>query len=520
MIKLRHYQSACAPAVIKYIRRNKGKHPLVALPTGSGKTYCIADLIQKLREKWDVKVLVLSHVREILEQNHESLSEYLGEPIGLNSAGLGRREFKEITVAGIQSVYKQPERYQDGVIIIVDEAHLISPQEDTMYRKFFKGIPRSIIVGFTATPFRLGSGYIYGDDQLFDSLVYDWSSAERFQQLINEGYLAPLTTKRTAMEMDTSNINIVAGDFNEKQMSERFDREGVTKEAIKEILAAGRQRKKWLIFAIDISHAEHIAETLLRSGIKTAPVHSKMSESGFDRDRTVEGFKDGKYQCVVNVNILTTGFDEPGIDLIAMLRPTKSPVLHVQSLGRGSRISDDKSNCLVLDFAGNTARLGPINDVLVRKKGKGKEGGDPITKTCPDCNSILPPAMKLCPDCGYEFQFQHGLSTTAIDADVIESGEPLWLPVLDVEYSVNSKFAAPSTVKVTYKTGYRDISEYVCIEHKGFAKHKADHWVTYRGGEPCSFATDLLEQAQVLRVPKEILIKKSGKYFTINDASF
>ena len=519
-VVLRHYQKGCAPAVIKYIKANKDKHPLVGMPTGSGKTYCIADLIKQLREMWKVDVLVLSHVKEILEQNHASLTEYLKQPIGLNSAGLGRRERKQITVAGIQSIYRQSRNYQKGVIVIIDEAHLISPKEDTMYQKFFAGLGKHICIGFTATPFRLGDGYIYGRNKLFNDLVYDWTTREKFQQLVDEGFLSTLTTKRTELEMDTSGINLKGGDFNESQLSERFNRSAVTQEAIKEILAAGRTRKKWLVFAIDIAHAEQIAETLLRAGIRTAPVHSRMADSGFDRTTIVEGFKNGKYQCVVNVNILTTGFDEPGIDLIAMLRPTKSPVLHVQSLGRGSRIQEGKANCLVLDFAGNTARLGPINDVLVLEKGKSTGTGEPITKDCPECASIVAPAVRICPDCGYKFLFEHGLSTNAQRVDIISSGNAAWLKVDKVEYGLHSNYGSPSSVKVTYHAEGYKINEYVCIEHKGFARHKAQHWIKYRGGLPCNSASDLLIQATSLTTPNKIMVQRNKKLLTLKDSSF
>jgi len=519
-IELRHYQKDAVSKTMKYFQEHKGKNGLIMLPTGSGKTYVIADIIRQAREKWNVKVLVVSHVKEILEQNHTSLEKYLDERIGLNSAGLGRRECRDVTVAGIQSIYRSTHMWQDHQLIIVDEAHLISPEQGTMYQKFFEGIGKHVCVGLTATGFRLGDGYIYGRNKLFERAIADWSSVEHFEQLVKEGYLAPLTTKRTALEMDVSDIKLIGGDFNEKQMSSKFNRQAVTEAAIKEILAAGRSRKKWLIFAIDISHAEHIAETLIRNGIKTAPVHSKMSDSGFCRNRTVEGFKDGKYQCVVNVNILTTGFNEPGIDLIAMLRPTKSPVLHVQSLGRGSRICSDKSNCLILDFAGNTARLGPINDPLVLEKGKGKGTGDPITKECPKCLSILAPAVRVCPDCGHKFQFEHNLSANAQRAEIIAGTKGQWLKVDNVEYGVHAKYGSPSTLKVTYDAeGYR-IDEYICVEHKGFAKHKADHWVKYRGGEPCRDVRDLLQQAKYLKIPNKILIQKEKKRLVLKDSSF
>lgn len=517
---LRHYQDDSAKAAIKFIKRKLG-NPLVALPTGSGKSLVLAELVRFIVEEWNGRVMVLSHVKEILEQNAEHIVDYTGYDVCINSAMLGRREYGQVTVAGIQSVYRNPIRYHQVQVVIIDEAHLVSMDMTTMYQKFLNGIGNVVCVGLTATPFRLGDGYIYGKDKLFDKLVADWCTKDRFVQLIEEGYLCRLTTKRTELEMDTTGIKLVGGDFNEKQLSSKFDREAITTEAIKEIIAAGKNRKKWLIFAIDINHAEHIAEILIRNGVSTAPVHSKMQDSGFDRDKSIKGFKNDKYRCVVNVNILTTGFDHPGVDLIALLRPTQSPVLHVQTLGRGSRICDGKKDCLVLDFAGNTQRLGPVNDVLVKIKGKGAEGGDPITKTCPECSSILPPAVKFCPDCNHEFQFEHGLSAYAGDDVVVEDGKSEWVDVFKVEYSLHKKFGAPSSVKVDYIISARQkVSEWICVEHKGYAKHRADHWVKYRGGKPCATAEDLLAQEHTLDQPIKIMIQKQKKHFVIKDSIF
>jgi DNA repair protein RadD len=521
-IVLRHYQAESTPAIEEYLAEHPGKNPLVALPTGSGKTYCIADLVRHCHNI-GVGVLVLSHVKEILEQNHKSIEKFTGLDIALNSSGLGRREIGDVTVAGIQSVYRNADQFKHVGVLIIDEAHRVNPDEETMYKRFLNDFPSNVpCIGFTATPFRLGSGYIYGDtdDTIFDSLVLDWCTKEKFNQLVEEGYLCKLTTKRTELEMDTSGIKLLGGDFSEKQLAERFDRTNVTNAAIKEILAAGATRKKWLIFAIDIDHAEHIAEMLIRNGIPTAPVHSKMGEAGFDRDGSIEGFKNGRYKCVVNVNILTTGFDDPGIDLIALLRPTSSPVLHVQTLGRGSRIEEDKSDCLVLDFAGNTARLGPINDVLVLKKKKGGEGGDPITKTCPTCQSILPPAVRICPDCKHVFVFEHGLNAKASNIDVMEDGREHWVPVAKVKYEAVRKVGTPNSVKVTYHCGNQKINEWICVEHKGFAKHKAMHWLKFRGGDSCDTVDGFLEQADKLSVPSEILVQKKGKYYIIKEANF
>lgn len=445
-----------------------------------------------------------------------------GEEISLYSASIGEKNIGDITIAGIQSAYRKPELFKHFDLVIIDEAHTVNPEDGTMYSILLNSIPNHIRIAVTATPFRLGAGYIYGPDgeTLFDDVVVDYCTKEKFNQLVKEGFLSKLTTKRTKLEMDTSGINLVGGDFNEKQLSDRFDRDSVTKEAIKEIIAAGAMRKKWLVFAIDIDHAEHIAEILIRNGIPTAIVHSKMNEYGFNREKVLEDFDGDIYKCVVNVNILTTGFDSPRIDLIAMLRPTSSPVLHVQTLGRGSRVHPEKKDCLILDFAGNTARLGPINDVLVTKRRKGDGDGEPITKTCPKCESILPPVVKICPDCGHEFKFEHGLSSHAANIEIMDDGAAHWIGVSSVTYEVNAKIGAPSTLKVTYNCQGRKVSEYVCVEHKGFAKHKADHWVKFRGGEQCDTAVDLMAISDRLEQPKEILVQKSGKYYTVNNAKF
>tara|TARA_R110000744_G_C19371578_1_gene562716 strand:- start:17796 stop:19385 length:1590 start_codon:yes stop_codon:yes gene_type:complete len=514
-VKPRYYQKEAYVKTLTYTRRNPGKHPVICLPTGSGKSLVIAELIRRLKGS----VLILSHVKEILEQNVKTIESNTGRSVSVYSASLDRKEIGDVTMAGIQSAYRKPGLFKNFKWVIIDEAHTVNPEAGTMYSSFFSSIGEHTRIAITATPFRLGSGYIYSNDvtTLFDDVVVDYCTKEKFNKLVSEGFISKLTTKRTDLEMDTSGIKLVGGDFNEKQLSDRFDRDSVTNAAIKEIIAAGVNRKKWLVFAIDIDHAEHIAEVLIRNGIPTAPVHSKME---MNRESTLEKYKNDKYKCVVNVNILTTGFDAPDIDLIAMLRPTSSPVLHVQTLGRGSRVKEGKADCLILDFAGNTARLGPINDVLVIKARKGEGSGEPITKTCPECDSILPPALKICPDCGHHFKFQHHLSANAANIQIMDDGRPHWIPVTGIEYVENLKIGSPSSITVIYDCLGRKIKESICIMHKGFAKEKADHWVKYRGGEVCNSIEDFTNQSASLSVPIEILVQKKNKYYIVNNSRF
>ncbi len=513
-MKLRYYQRDAVVDTISAIESGRLKKPVIVLPTGAGKTLVISTLVQQLYTSGDV--LVLSHVKEIIEQNYAAISK-LSE-CSIYSAMIGEKNVSNITIAGVQSAYRKPELFKRFKYVIIDECHLMSDEPDSMYQKLLSAVGEHILIGLTATPYRLSTGYIYESGQ-FDGVSYNGGTPENYNRLVSDGYLSPLTTKRTKLEMDTSGIKLVGGDYNERQMSDKFDRLPVTEQAIKEIMAAGVNRKCWMIFTIDISHAEHVAEVLIRSGIPTAVIHSKMGEDGFIREDVIQGYKDGKYKCIVNVNILTTGFDHPDIDLIACLRPTKSTVLHVQSLGRGCRKAEGKDNCLVLDFAGNTAVLGNIDNPNVIVKAKGDGDGEAVTKACPTCDTYVAASVKNCPECGHKFAFQHGLTGTAFDAS-LSDGKPHWVRVDNVTYEVAKKYAGPSTLKVNYSCSGNVYSEWVCIEHSGFARHKANHWVKYRGGSPCDSAEELYDISDKLSTPYEICIQKKGKYTTVTNSNF
>ena len=501
------------------MKNNPDNHPLVAMPTGSGKTVVLADIILKAIARWPTtNVLVLSHVREILMQDYDSIKFHTGIDVGIYSVGLKKRERKQVTVAGIQSVFRIPKHFSEYKFIIIDECHLIPPGKNTMYRKFFAGLEHPRYFGLTATPFRLGVGYIYGEEgSIFNDLIYDMTSKDKFNQLIKDGYLCNLKTSCTEMELDTDGIRTVAGDFDKKMLSQKVDKDSITKMAIQEIIAKGASYKKWLVFAIDIEHAENIAEELGQNGIPTMVIHSKMD---FDRDVVINHYKSGTFRAIVNVNVLTTGFDDSEIDLIALLRPTKSPVIHIQTIGRGLRPAPGKDHCLILDFAGNTERLGPINDIVPKKKGKGVATGEPITKRCPACDTIHHPTKKICEFCGHKFQFKTLLKGTAQEVDVLRGKDKVWLKVSDINYLLHNKKHSPSMVKVVYTCGLRTYNEYVCIEHKGYAGHMAQHWLTFRGLPDMTSALGVVHNSHMLKTPNRIMIDKTGKYPRVKEYSF
>ena len=507
-IRLRPYQQEAAnQAVLKVI---EGHDPLVALPTGAGKTYTIASMIQQLEALGNKNFLILSHVKEILQQNQVSIEKALGRHVNVYSAGLDRKQIGAITVAGIQSAYRSPHKFKHFNIIIIDEAHLISKKSESMYQKFFEAIGDHTKIGLTATPFRLGSGYIYGKDQLFDCLAYDCTSKDEFNKLIDQGYLCDLVTKGTKKKLSVEGVATIGGDFNEKQLAAANDIEAITNECIKEIIDRGSDRKKWLIFAIDIHHAEHIAEALIREGIPTMVIHSKMEQ---DRDSIIRRFKDGHHRCIVNVNILTTGFDVPDIDLVALLRPTKSPVLHVQTIGRGMRVAPGKKNCLILDFAGNITRLGPINDVTVHKKKKAGTGSE-MVKECPVCQLLVHIKTKECPECQYKFKFKINIDpklglSSPIDRPI---NNLVWLEVDDVYYKRHIKPLRPPSVKVGYACQGEIITEWWFPENNGFAKFKT-YDIMYKAAKEVYTTVDsVMKNIDRIRKPRKILVDIGDRF--------
>jgi DNA repair protein RadD len=518
----RQYQEDCEDALLKDILSDKDCHPVIAVPTGGGKTKIIGGVIYKYLELNPThNILIVSHTETIIKQDYEAIKIFFpGIYIGLYSSGLDSRSIEKITVAGIQSIYKKGDLFKDIDLCIVDECHTVPTKGNGMYRQFFNSID-VIRAGCSGSPFRTGHGYVHkGRGALFNKLSYDLCTLDKFNQLIEDGYLTKLYSKPPELQLDTDGVKESAGDYNLKHLSEKFDRDSITNAAIKELILLGKNYNSWLVFAIDIQHADRINEKLINSGILSTVLHSR---SNGDRHQIKDDFVNKRIRALVSVGMITTGFDAPNIDLIVLLRPTKSPVLHVQMIGRGLRICEGKTHCLVLDFSGNIMRLGPINNVEVPIKGKKKGTGRPIVKTCPDCGCLHHPTLKICDVCGHTFVFKENLKTTHSENEVIQkTSEKKWLKVTNIYYRIHSKMGKPDSLRVIYMCGLYSLNEYICFNHVGYAKYKADNWVKFRWNlDRLPPDVSILHQySKYLRQPSEILIDTNAKYPIILDNKF
>jgi len=489
----RYYQNDAVNSIFDYFAVNDG-NPVLALPTGTGKAFVIALFIMRVLQMWPrQRFMILTHVKELVTQDADELRLlWPNAPIGIYSAGLNQKDIAQpIIFGGVASVCNVVEAFGHRDLIIVDECHLLSPKDDSMYQNTIARLkvinPQLKVIGLSATPYRLGQGMIT-DEGLFTDICYDITHLEAFNRLVYEGYISPLVPKRTKVEIDVSSVGINNGDYKKGELQDVSDK--ITFAACEEMVEFGHNRKSWLVFASGVDHCEHVAEILQSMGISCASIHSKLKPD--ERDRRIKAHKNFEIQALINNNVLTTGYNHKPIDFIGMLRATLSPGLWVQMLGRGTRPSPEtgKENCLVLDFAGNTRRLGPINDpVKPRKPGKG--GGDAPVRICDCCGVYNHASARYCgggsnPEdarsmggCGYEFTFESKIVSFASTEDLIKSDAPVveYFNVDRVIYHRHEKLGSKPTIKVSYHCGLRAFNEFVCLEHGGFAgKHARDWW--------------------------------------------
>lgn len=571
----RDYQGWATDAFFQYYTEGGVGHPVIAMPTGTGKSVVIALLCTTILTSWQTqRIVVLAPTKELVEQNAEKLASlWPGSPHGICSASLNRYDTANPIIFGtIGTVINRKEEIGARDLVFVDECHLVSDKDESQYRAYFDWLleqnPNVKFIGLSATPYRLGIGHIT-DGGLFTDVCFDSTTLEAFNWFIEQGYLCPVVPKPTTTKLDTEGVKKQGGDFQAKDLQRKVNKAEVTAQCVAETLDLAADRSHLLWFSTGIEHAEAIGAELESHGESVVVIHSKSAT----RDEDLERFLNGEVRHCVNFGILTTGFDFPGLDCIVMMRPTKSPGLWVQMLGRGTRpfyvsgfdlstpegrlasiAASPKQNCLVLDFAYNTYEMGPINDPKLPKK-KGKNGGAAPIKTCgktgdppvsnvvegtgdPDkgagsvghgCGIWNHPSARHCHMCGAEFTFEvkfgADASTAALLAEssggAFEKPKVTEFKVTRVSYEVHKKPGRPDSLRVFYYCGLRRFSHYVLPEHGGNPRKRSEHWWMLHGGGAMPESTMECRRAvDDLKVPTHIRVWEKKDYPQIMDWIF
>ncbi|UQZ90860.1 hypothetical protein C4J81_17245 [Deltaproteobacteria bacterium Smac51] len=409
-IELRPYQLEALDTVMADLKAE----PFVLLQaaTAAGKTIMFSEIIRRWMTEYPaMSIWVMAHRQELVTQAYQKLLKVWPEGsryLGLACASVGPvSTVRPVTIGSVQTLDSRSwERRVD--LLIVDECHRIPAVESggqyhSVVGRLKESNPNLRVLGVTATPYRLGHGYIYGDDckagrtNLFPKLNHQIG----LDELTAAGYLTPIRAKEAAdLGAELAAIKLSHGEYDSKELNSLLIRSVHIQSAVDAYNKYGEGRSKILIFAASIEHAEKLTDAFSRAGHSAATVHSKMHRR--DRLTTLSSFDHGDLKVLVNVGILTEGWDSPAVDLIMLCRPTMAPALFVQMIGRGTRLHPGKNDLLVLDLSGNYKRHGAPANPVVRKPGSG--GGEPPYKSCPECGNLLPVSSLTCGDCGHHWE--------------------------------------------------------------------------------------------------------------------
>ena len=390
----------------------------------------------------------------------------------------------QILFASIQSVARD-DGYSIGPrhVVLIDESHLVPSsgvgQYRTLLARLRERVPEMRVAGFTATPYRLDSGSLHGGKGgLFDDLVFTYGIGEG----VRDGYLAPLTSRNGGMEIDVASVTRRGGEFVPGELqAAAMD---VVGQSCRDAVERLKDRRSWLFFCAGVDHANAARDELGKLGIRAGCVTGETPAG--DRDRMLRQFKAGELQCLTNANVLTTGFDAPCVDAVVMMRPTLSTSLYVQMLGRGTRLHPGKANCLVLDYAGNVRRHGPVDAIEVRggKSGSSEKGEktdvDAVrAKQCPDCESLQGLRTLSCTECGHEWPAPKPVIEIRPEnrlAVMVGEMEKRWFPVSRVNVFRHDKPDGIASLRVEYACGMEVYKEWVTPDHLGYSGERGRQW--------------------------------------------
>ncbi|MGN0880097.1 MAG: DEAD/DEAH box helicase family protein [Oligosphaeraceae bacterium] len=537
---LRPYQQEAVNAVYDHLR-TRDDNPCVVLPTGTGKSLVLGKLATDAVTLWQGRVLILAHVRELLEQNADKVRRLCpGLKVGVYSAGLKSRDTREsVIVAGIQSVHDKADRLGRFDLIVIDEAHLIAPDGDGMYRTFLNDMkvinPNVRLIGLTATPFRLRGGAICRPGNLLNRICYEAG----LKDMIAQGYLSPIVSRAGRAAADLSPVHTRGGEFVQDELASAMDREELVRATCSELVSLTRDRKSVIVFCTSVEHCRHVAERITGlTGQECAVVTG--DTPAWERAELIARFRGEhvpadlfgtprpplKYLC--NVSVLTTGFDAPNVDCVAMLRPTQSPGLLLQIAGRGLRLSPDtgKRDCLFLDYGGNILRHGPLDTIRPREPGAGG-GGEAPAKECPACHALIHAGYGSCPECGHVFPpkehsglTEHASTAGVLSGEIVDAEHPVSRVLYSPDVRRDADESTPRTMRVEYEIGLgRYQSEWVCPEHTGYARRKFERWWLERCADGCPVPNTVEEavawaSAGALATPRSITVRSvAGERF-------
>jgi DNA repair protein RadD len=390
MYQLRPYQQEAVQKTIEHFRQERTPATII-LPTGSGKSLVIAELAKLANGR----VLVLAHVKELVEQNHQKYESY-GLKAGIFSAGLGKKDHTDKVIFGsIQSVARAPKAFFENFsIIIVDECHRISADKESQYLTVINELQerneKLCVLGLTATPYRLGQGWIYQyhykgsiktqEERFFKKCIFELS----LSYMIKNNYLTPpIKIDSPVACYDFSNLKINNSSYSSKEIESCLkDQARITPSIIQNIIDISNENNSQgvMIFTSTVRHAKEILALLPKEISKLVVGDTHLNE----RDAIINSFKEKKIKFLVNVSVLTTGFDAPHVDLIAILRPTESAGLYQQIIGRGLRLSPNKTDCLILDYTGQD------HSIFSPEIGEDKplDNSVEVEIECPSCNYL------------------------------------------------------------------------------------------------------------------------------------
>lgn len=582
---LRPYQIQAVERAITHFKQ--GNVPaVIVLPTGSGKSLVIADLARRAQGR----VLVLAHVRELVAQNHAKYEAY-GQAADIYSAGLNTKQAeRQVVFASVQSVINALTLFSSGdfTLLVIDECHRVAMQSKrgkasaeqhndkttSMYAQVINALstanPQLKILGLTATPYRLGEGFIFhrhhhgrvcGDETcFFGDCVFE----QPLRLMVKQGYLsAPKRIDAAVAGYDFSKLTSKAsGDFSERDLSHVVTGHRATPAIIKEIQHHAVSRQGVMIFAATVTHAEEIMGYL--EADNAALVTGKTP--GHERTQIIDAFKARTIKYLVNVSVLTTGFDAPHVDLIAILRPTASVGLYQQIVGRGLRLSAGKKDCLILDYAGNPWDLyapevgvpqpapdtEPVQvpcpecgfanlfwgrcdgEVVIEHFGRRCQGlieqeGQPKQqctfrfryKSCPQCDAENDIAARRCQTCGGVLIDP---DDKLKDAMKLKDAKVLRVSGMQLEEALNGR--GMRRLKVTYHDeDGATLNEWFALETSAqrhvfqrsfIARHLATPGVVW---QPQDIETVLAEQ-QRLRAPDFVIGRKVGRHWQVREKLF